>query len=190
MVSSTIISPCSHSSESIVSINHGLFSIEHINGPLQFKPVLFKHQLHFNLIFQNKPFTGKYSTLKQSCESESHCLRPHGHIQFMEFSRSEYWSGQIFPSPVYLPNPGIEPRSPGLQSDSLTAELPGKPKVVTKFNIFSYYNLPCIQTVLYLSLINFLLFKIHIYLFVCTRSQLWHAKSQFQHVVYSSLTID
>ena len=29
-----------------------------------------------------------------------------------EFSRLEYWSGQLFPSPGDLPNPGIEPRSP------------------------------------------------------------------------------
>ena len=36
----------------------------------------------------------------------------------MEFSRQEYWSGLPFPSPVDLPNPGIEPRSPALQADS------------------------------------------------------------------------
>ena len=33
-----------------------------------------------------------------------------------------------FPSPGDLPNPGIEPRSPALQEDSLPAEPPGKPK--------------------------------------------------------------
>ena len=46
----------------------------------------------------------------------------------MEFSRPEYWSGQPFPSPGDLPNPGIKPRSPVLQADSLPAEPPGKPK--------------------------------------------------------------
>ena len=46
--------------------------------------------------------------------------------QSMEFSRPEYWSGQPFPSPGDLPNPGIEPRS-ALQADSLPAEPPGKP---------------------------------------------------------------
>ena len=45
----------------------------------------------------------------------------------MEFSRPEYWSGQPFPSPGDLPNPGIEPRSPALQADSLPREPPGKP---------------------------------------------------------------
>ena len=33
-----------------------------------------------------------------------------------------------FPSPGDLPNPGIKPKSPGLQADSLPAEPQGKPK--------------------------------------------------------------
>ena len=44
---------------------------------------------------------------------------------FMEFSSQEYWSGQPFPSPGDLPNPGIQPRSPELQADSLWSESPG-----------------------------------------------------------------
>ena len=46
----------------------------------------------------------------------------------MEFSRPEHWRGQPFPSPGDFPNPGIKPRSPVLQADSLPAEPPGKPK--------------------------------------------------------------
>ena len=46
----------------------------------------------------------------------------------MELSRPEDWSGQPFPSPVDLPSPGIEPRSPTLQEDSLPADPPGKPR--------------------------------------------------------------
>ena len=42
-------------------------------------------------------------------------------IPSMEFSRP-------FPSPGDIPNPGIEPRSPTLQADSLPAEPQGKPK--------------------------------------------------------------
>ena len=42
------------------------------------------------------------------------------------FSRQEYWSRLPFPSPGYLPNPGIEPRSPALQADSLPAEPQGQ----------------------------------------------------------------
>ena len=44
-----------------------------------------------------------------------------------EFSRPGYWSGQPFPSPGDLPNPGITPRSPTLWVDSLPTELSGKP---------------------------------------------------------------
>ena len=42
----------------------------------------------------------------------------------MEFSRQEFWSGLPFPSPGDLPNPGIKPRSPALQTDSLQSEPP------------------------------------------------------------------
>ena len=49
-------------------------------------------------------------------------------IQSMEFSRPEYWSGEPFPSPGDLPNPGMKPKSPALQADSLLAEPQGKPK--------------------------------------------------------------
>ena len=45
----------------------------------------------------------------------------------MSFSRQGYWSGLPFPSPWDLPNPGIKPRSPELQADSLLTELQGKP---------------------------------------------------------------
>ena len=48
------------------------------------------------------------------------------------FSWQEYWSGLPFFSPGDLPDPGIEPRSPALQADSLPSEPPGKPKVLKK----------------------------------------------------------
>ena len=44
----------------------------------------------------------------------------------MGFSRQEYWSGLPFPSPVDLPNPGIESWSPALQADFLPSEPLGK----------------------------------------------------------------
>ena len=43
------------------------------------------------------------------------------------FSRQEYWSWLPFPSSGDLVDPGIKPRSPPLQADSLPSELPGKP---------------------------------------------------------------
>ena len=62
----------------------------------------------------------------------------------MDFSRPGYWSGQPFPSPGDLPNPGIEPRSPALQMDSLPAEPQGKPFSTNSawFNIM--FLSPCI----------------------------------------------
>ena len=51
------------------------------------------------------------------------------------FSRQEYWSG--LPCPP-LPNPGIQPRSPALQADSLPSESPGKPL----FNSLATRRLP------------------------------------------------
>ena len=45
----------------------------------------------------------------------------------MGFSRQDHWSGEPFPSPGGIPNPGIKPRSPALQAGSLPAEPPGKP---------------------------------------------------------------
>ena len=44
----------------------------------------------------------------------------------MGFSRQVYWSGLPFPSPGDLASPGIKPRSPALQADTLTSEPPGK----------------------------------------------------------------
>ena len=45
----------------------------------------------------------------------------------MGFPRQECWREFPFPSPGDLPEPGIEPRSPALQADSLPTEPPGKP---------------------------------------------------------------
>ena len=46
----------------------------------------------------------------------------------MGFSRQECWSGLPFPSPGVLPDPGIKPESPALQTDALLSEPPGKPQ--------------------------------------------------------------
>ena len=67
--------------------------------------------------------------LSRSIVSDS--LQPHGLKPTQAplskgFSRQEYWSGLPFPPPGDLPNPGIEPRSPALQADSLLSEPPGK----------------------------------------------------------------
>ena len=60
-------------------------------------------------------------------------LLPHGTVAHqaplsMGFSRQEYWSGLLpVPFPGDLPNPGIESRSPALQTNSFPSEPPRKP---------------------------------------------------------------
>ena len=55
----------------------------------------------------------------------------------MGFSRQQYWSGLPFLSPRDLPNPGIEPGSPALQTDALPSEPPGKSNL---FQVDHYYE--------------------------------------------------
>ena len=58
----------------------------------------------------------------------------------MGFSRQEYWSGLPCPPPGHLPSPGIKPRSPALQADSLLVShwviflirMPSQPQVVIR----------------------------------------------------------
>ena len=70
--------------------------------------------------------------MKKKSESEvtepcpTHWTLAHQAPPFMGFSRQEYWSGLPSLSPGNLPHPGIEPRSPALQADSLSSEPPGK----------------------------------------------------------------
>ena len=51
----------------------------------------------------------------------------------MGFSRQEYWSGSLCPSPGDLPNTRTESGSPALQADSLPSEPPnGCPSEATE----------------------------------------------------------
>ena len=59
----------------------------------------------------------------------------------MEFSRTEYWSGNPISSPVDLPDPGIELGSPALQADSLPTELSGKPCLVLNIHCLCFSQL-------------------------------------------------
>ena len=67
---------------------------------------------------------------------------PHQALLSMEFCKQEYWSGLPFPSPGDLPDPGMEPGSPALQTDSLLSEPPGKSclwDLVIQRNFLSVY---------------------------------------------------
>ena len=69
---------------------------------------------------------GMFWILKKCVKVAQSCLPLCDPMDYI--SRPEYWSKYPFPSPGDLPNPGIKPRSPALQADSLTAEPQGKPK--------------------------------------------------------------
>ena len=58
----------------------------------------------------------------------------------MGFSRPEYWSGLPLPSPGHLPDPGIEPGSPALQTDALPPEPPGKISGNSEQERYNYYS--------------------------------------------------
>ena len=66
-----------------------------------------------------------------SCSVMSDSLRPHGLqptrlLCPRRFSRQEYWNRLPCPLPGHLPNPGIKPKSPALQADSVPFKPPGK----------------------------------------------------------------
>ena len=81
----------------------------------------FNTQNHFLLNYHYGLVTKTCPTLVTPWTVASQATLPMG------FSRQEYWSGLLFPSPGNLPNPGLKPGSPALQADSLPIELRGKP---------------------------------------------------------------
>ena len=90
------------------------------------------------------------SEVAQSCPTLCNPMDsgPHQAPLFMGFSRQEYWSGLPFLSPWNLPDPGIEPRSPVFQANSLTSELPGKSII----NINISINIRYIDSIKYISI--------------------------------------
>ena len=66
---------------------------------------------------------------------------------FMDFSRQEYYSGVPFSSPGDLPNPGIKPRSPALQANSLPSEPQEKPHEIHEhmLNIGQNFSFPAFR---------------------------------------------
>ncbi|KAI4563481.1 hypothetical protein MJG53_016055 [Ovis ammon polii x Ovis aries] len=63
-----------------------------------------------------------YVTQPAECWREMELVR-----RVARYSKQGYWSGQPFPSPGDLPDPGVESGSPALQADSVLSEPPGKP---------------------------------------------------------------
>ena len=76
----------------------------------------------------------------------------------MEFSRYEYWSGLLFPTPGDFPDLGIEHESsvsPVLAGGFFTSEPPGKPPDILKIRLIKILigNLPHANSVLLLFLL-------------------------------------
>ena len=117
----------------------------------------FRREVEFQLVLQY-PKEQVILTLcaVHSLSVVSDSLRPRGMqptrlLCQWGFSRQEYWRGLPFPSPGDLRNPGIEPRSPALQVDSLPSEPPGKPHSHTSFHCIplinkQYHHLPSSST--------------------------------------------
>ena len=79
-------------------------------------------------LFQRSYF-GREQKVKVLVSQPCLTLWPHGlqPTRLLYPWRQKYWSGLPCSSPGDLPNPGIEPRPPALQADSLPFELSEKP---------------------------------------------------------------
>ena len=89
------------------------------------------------------------SVIAQSCPTlcDPMDYRPPG-SSVHGFPRQEYWSGLPFPSPGDLSDPGIEPKSPTLQADTLTSEPPGKPIKKAEHQRIDGFELGCLRRLL------------------------------------------
>ena len=69
------------------------------------------------------------ASASEICSVMSDSLQPHGLYSPWNSPSQNTGVGSLsFPSPGDLPNPGVKPRSPTLQEDSLPTEPPGRPK--------------------------------------------------------------
>ena len=75
----------------------------------------------------------------ESCSVVSHFAVPwmvaHQASLSMEFSKTEYWRGLPYPPPGDLPDPGIKPGSPTLQTDSLTMWATGEDHIFSRVQL-------------------------------------------------------
>ena len=87
--------------------------------------------LHFRWILYQLSYQGSpiiIFPIQGSHPGLPHCRQILYQLSYQETPRMLEWIAYPFSSD--FPNPGIKPRSPALQVDSLPVELPGKPKIV------------------------------------------------------------
>ena len=99
--------------------------------------------LKMNLLFLNSKLIYRVGKVKVKVKSLSHVqlfVTPwpiaYQASPSMGFSRQEYWNGLPSPSPGDLPNPGIEPGSAALETDTLTSEPPNTNHIMEKLQPF------------------------------------------------------
>ena len=90
--------------------------------------------LHFNSV--------QFSSIPQSCPTlyDTIDFSPTGSSVRGNSPGQEYWSGLPCHPLGDLPKPGMEPRSPALQADSLLSEPPGKPILKKKIHYYHSYT--------------------------------------------------
>ena len=107
--------------------------LTHLHGFVHIVPSLIwlANNLFFTLHFRsfNKITTKNHESESEAAHSCLTLCNPmdsslHQAPPSMGFSRQEYWSGLPLPSPGHLPDPGIKPRSPTLQTEALPSEPP------------------------------------------------------------------
>ena len=105
-----------------------------------------------------------------------------GHLS-MQFPRQECWCELPFPSPRDIPHPGIEPRSPALQADSLPAEQWGSP---IQYVVYSIYVIHYICTYIHVSTycLDFKLLEVRSIYFIFVHSWVtwWFVHGKHLHV--------
>ena len=90
-------------------------------------PIASKKWWCTSLKFKSSTSSGSASWGVQAAQSRPTLCSPMGDtVRGVLQARILEWV--VFPSPVDPPNPGIKPRSPALQADSLQSEPSGKPK--------------------------------------------------------------
>ena len=72
-----------------------------------------------HLVFENKVFIYVHVCSVVSNFASPQTIACQDFFSVPGVAQEEYWSGLLFPSPGYLPKPGIKPVSPALTGDSL-----------------------------------------------------------------------
>ena len=124
----------SHSSCGITTVDmHNTYNL--VTSLLKILPCLFKDKALFLIwhtrasIINLPPFKTHLTHVQSAKSCLTHCNPTVAHQPPLSlgFSKQEYWSGFPLPPPGDLPDPGIKPKSPVLQVDSLPLSHLGSP---------------------------------------------------------------